>query len=320
MEAKQRTIKSLIKRLSSDSDQTQSEAISELRLLSKLDPETRTLISDLGAIPFLAQSLYSQSTQENGIATLLNLSISNRELLMSTPGLLDALSHVLRSGNFPATSTAAATIHSLLIEPNYRPIIGSKPSILTPLIYLIHAHPNSPIRSIKDPLKALFSISLYPLNRPKLVELGVVPPLFMIVLKDRRAGVVEDATAVIAQVGGCYESVEAFRKLSGIEILVDLLDVDSGSTSRVRENSVSALLNLVQCGGENAAQDIRDMGSLVLHGISDMAENGSSRAKVKAGALLKVLAARGSSERERSNEGDYWSGILNSSSYSSDTL
>ncbi|XP_077217937.1 uncharacterized protein LOC143852440 [Tasmannia lanceolata] len=85
MEIKRRTAKLLVKRLSSDSEQTQIESLCELRLLSKHDHESRSLISDSGSIPLLTQFLYNSSTQENAIATLLNHSISSREPLMSTP-------------------------------------------------------------------------------------------------------------------------------------------------------------------------------------------------------------------------------------------
>lgn len=77
---------------------------------------------------------------------------------------------------------------------------------------------------MKDALKALFGIALYPLNRKTVIELGGVGTLFSLVMKGLAVGLVEDATAVIAQIAGCEESEEAFRKASGIGLLVDLLD------------------------------------------------------------------------------------------------
>ncbi|KAL6010108.1 hypothetical protein ACLOJK_000539 [Asimina triloba] len=294
MEVKRRTARLLVKRLASDSDQIRTETICELRLLSKHDPDSRLFISEAGAIPILSQSLYlseNPEIQENAVATLLNISISNREPLMSTRGLIDALSHVLRHGSSPsAVQSAAATVYSLLVVDDYRPIIGSKPCILTPLIDLIRSS-SSPLRSVKDGLKALFHVALYPLNRPRLIELGIVIPLFSIVLKDTRVGVVEDATAVIAQVAGCYESVDGFRKISGVGVLVDLLDPATGSSMRTMENTVSALLNLAQFGGAEAVRDIRGLGSMALKEIEELAETGSSRAKTKAMALLGILTS-----------------------------
>lgn len=100
---------------------------------------------------------------------------------------------------------------------------------------------------------------------------------------------VEDATAVIAQVAGCVESVEAFRKVSGIDVLVDLLDTATGSTMRTRENAVAALLNLMQFGGE----DVEEMGrGRSREGIEEVAERGGAKAKVKAAQLLSMLGEK----------------------------
>ncbi|XP_068662444.1 U-box domain-containing protein 14 [Aristolochia californica] len=293
MEVKRQAARSLVQRLSSESERIRTDATCELRLLSKHDPDSRLFIAEAGAVPLLVQSLYSveANAQENAVATLFNISISHREPLMSMPVLVDALGHVLRHPKSPsAAQTAAATLHSLLVVDAYRPIIGSKPHLLTPLIHLIQ-YSDSPTRSIKDGLKALFGVSLYPLNRSRLVELGVVPPLFNLVVKDSRIGIVEDSTAVIAQVAGCYESVEAFRQVAGVKVLVDLLDVSTGSTIRVKENAVSALLNLLQCGGVDAGEDVREMG-FAWDGILEVAETGSAKAKTRANDLLNLIGER----------------------------
>ncbi|KAF6155402.1 hypothetical protein GIB67_019928 [Kingdonia uniflora] len=300
MEVKRITVRSLVKRLSSVSEQTQTMAICELRLMSKQDPETRSLISESEeAIPILTETLYSSSpiAQENAVATLLNLSISNRDRLMSTRGLLDALSHLLRlpSATHDSIQIAAATLYSLLTVDHYRPIIGAKRDIIFGLVSIV-SNVNSPPRSIKDGLKALFGISLYPLNRPTMVDLGCVKPLFSLVVNDGRVGIVEDASAVIAQVAGCYESGDAFRKVNGIGVLVDLLDSDSGSSERSKENAVSALLNLIQTGGEKLAEEVQEIGGMVVFdGALDVAGNGSSKGKSKALALMNLLDGGGHS-------------------------
>ncbi|KAF5469842.1 hypothetical protein F2P56_010401 [Juglans regia] len=294
MEVKHRTVRYLITNLSSVSEQTRVEALRELRLMTKLDANARPLIAEAGAIPYLVDTLYSLShvAQDDAAATLLNLSISSRAALMSTRGLLDALSHVLRhhasSSSPTAVQSSAATLHSLLIEDEYRPIIGSKRDIIYSLIDVIKQS-RSAVRSVKDALKALFGISLYPLNRKTVVDLGGVGPLFSLVLKGSATGIIEDATAVIAQVAGCEESEEAFRKASGTGVLMDLLDVGTGSSLRVKENAVAALLNLVRCGRERVEREVREMGLLVVEGIADVAENGRPNGKSKAVALLRVL-------------------------------
>lgn len=294
MEVKRRTVRTLVTKLSSVSEQTRTEALCELRLITKHDAESRPVIAEAGAIPYLAETLYSSSSvlQENASATLLNLSIIARDPLMSTRGLLDALSHCLHHPASPAAfESSAATLFSLLTVEDFRPIIGSKRDIIYALINALKT-PNTPTRSVKDSLKALFGISLYPLNRAAVIELDGVPVLFSIVLKDGRVGIVEDATAVIAQIAGCEESGEAFSRVSGVRVLVDLVDSSTGSSKRTKENAVSALLNLVQYGVDKVKNDVGQMvmmGLGVLDGIADVAESGSEKGKSKAVALLKAL-------------------------------
>ncbi|CAN8295007.1 unnamed protein product [Cochlearia groenlandica] len=299
---KRRTIESIVSKLSSVSEETRSSALAELRLISKQDPESRLIIADAGAVPFIAETLYSSShsSQENAAAALLNLSITSRESLMSSRGLLDALSHALRHHDTTtapaAVQSSAATIYSLLIaEESYRPIVGSKRDIIFSLIHIIR-HSDSHPRSIKDALKALFAIALYPLNRSTMISLGAIPALFSLIVKDSRYGIVEDATAVTAQIAGCEESEEGMRRVSGASVLADLLDPCTGSSLRIKENSIGALLNLARCGGDEARSEVAaavasgaDEGA--MEGIVSVAENGTVKGKKKAADLLKLVVA-----------------------------
>ncbi|XP_061347782.1 U-box domain-containing protein 4 [Gastrolobium bilobum] len=308
MEVKRRAVRTLVSKLSSVSERTRIDALCELRLMSKQEPETRPMIAESGAIPYLAETLYSSShpSQENAAATLLNLSITEKEPIMSTRGVLDAIAHVISNHNSSsspaAVQSSAAAIHSLLSSvDDYRPVVGSKREIVYALVDILRCHVSSPPRTIKDALKALFAIALHPLNRATMVNFGAVPALFSLVVKDGRVGIVEDATAVIAQVAGCEESVEAFRKGSGFGVLADLLDLATGSSLRTKENAVSALLNLVRCGGDRVAGEVRDVVAFgALDGIADVEDHGSGKGKIKATELLKVMLGddRGSNGNE----------------------
>ncbi|GER28528.1 ARM repeat superfamily protein [Striga asiatica] len=290
------TVKSLVSKLASVSERTRTEALRELRLLSKNDADSRLLIADADdAVPLIAESLYSPAAvlQENAAAALLNISIAAKERLMSSHGVLDALSHALRHPASPSVAQcAAATIFSLLTVESFRPIIGHKRDIIFGLVEIVRS-PRCAAQSIKDALRALFGVSLYPLNRTQMVELGAIQALFSLVVKDGRVGLVEDATAVIAQVAGCEDSWEVFKRALGVEVLMDLLDNATGSSNRTKENAVSALLNLVQFGGEVVANEVRGkMEERVMDGILDVVENGSEKGKSKGLALLTLLNIR----------------------------
>ncbi|RWW11852.1 hypothetical protein BHE74_00049173 [Ensete ventricosum] len=105
-----------------------------------------------------------------------------------------------------------------------------------------------PTRFIKDALKVLFDLALYLLNRTALVELGVMPPLFVLVVKD--------PMTVIAQVVRCDESIEAFRSVDNISVLVELV---VGGSGRTRENVTAALLNLVKSDRDKTMGDVREV-------------------------------------------------------------
>ena len=178
---------------------------------SKDDPEIRAPLAEAGVVPLLAAQLST--------AVLLNISISAREQVASAPGLLDALTAALRTG---AAHHAAATVHSLLCAEAHRAAIGARRPLLAALVVLLRAPPST--RATKDALKALFAVALYPPNRATLVSLGAVQALFALVITDPRHGIVEDATAVVAQVAGCAESLKAFRWVFGVRVLLDLVE------------------------------------------------------------------------------------------------
>ncbi|KAH9321635.1 hypothetical protein KI387_016274, partial [Taxus chinensis] len=286
MEVKRMTAQSLVNRLKSVSEKTQQDAARELRLLAKRDDDYRISIAGAGAVPNLLELLYSSDPelQQNCITALLNLSIygPNREIIMSSRGAVDAIAHTLKAGmSLEAKQNAAATIFSLNVVEHYRPIFGDKASVVRGLLDLIRM--GNP-KCTKDALKALFHLALYPLNRAKMVSAGLVPVLFALVM-NASTGLVEDATAVLAQVAGCSESAQGFRKVFGIEVLLDLLDSES---LRIQENASSALLNLAQCGGESVVVDILDMPT-AMPLLSDLLDTGTPRCKSKVSSLLKLL-------------------------------
>lgn len=289
-------------------------AVAELRRISKEDPEIRAPLADAGVVPFLAAQLTAPSAaSEDAAAALLNISISAREQLMSTPGLLDALTAALRTEEYSAAHHAAATVHSLLCVEAYRPIIGAKRPLLAALVSLLRAAPNT--RATKDALKALFGVVLYPLNRATLVELGVVQALFALIMTDGRTGIIEDATAVIAQVAGCVESLEAFRRMTGVRILVDLVEPGGAATARARENAAAALLNLVVACGERAVTEVIAVGS-AEEALRELAEDStaSARGKAKAKELLRALEGTGGKRRDH-RLADFLNGLVLSDPY-----
>ncbi|URE14117.1 U-box domain-containing protein [Musa troglodytarum] len=125
--------------------------------------------------------------------------------------------------------------------------ILKKPLIAAALVDLLSAL-DAPTRSIKDVLKALFGLDLYPLSRTALVELGIV-------------GVVED-------VARRDESMEVFWRVDGVNVLVDLV---VGGSGRARENTTSgrdkAMGDVREVDGVEAT--IRPLASIDCRGLDD---------------------------------------------------
>jgi len=94
---------------------------------------------------------------------------------------------------------------------DYRTVVGSKREIVYALVDILRCHRSSPPRTVKDSLKALFAIALHPLNRATMVQFGVVPALFSLIVNDGRVGIVEDASAVIAQVITILDRTHVYR-------------------------------------------------------------------------------------------------------------
>lgn len=320
MEVKAHTARVLVARLrgaTAARDGAAAAAVSEIRLATKTDPEIRAPLADAGALPLLAAQLQRASPAAvDAAAALLNISISARDQVASAPGVLDALTAALRSGD--AAHHAAAVVHSLLCggEPHRAAVCERRP-LLAALVALLRAPPHRPgaTRATKDALRALFGVALYPPARAALVSLGAVQALFALVLTDARSGVVEDATAVVAQVAGCAESLEAFRWVSGVRILLDLVESGGAATPRARENAAAALLNLVVAGGEAAAADVVAVGG-AEETVRELAEDSaaSPRGKAKAEALLRALEDAAARRREH-RLADFLDGLVQSDPY-----
>ncbi|KAL6853910.1 hypothetical protein ACP4OV_019939 [Aristida adscensionis] len=320
MEVKLHTARTLVGRLrgaaAARDGAAAAAAVADIRLASKEDPDIRAALADAGAVPFLAAQLSSSAASGAAVdaaAALLNISISAREQLMATPGLLDALTAALRTD---AAHHAAAAVHSLLCVEAYRATVGASRPLLAALVALLRAAPST--RATKDALKALFGVALYPPNRATLVGLGAAQALFALVLTDGRSGVLEDVTAVIAQVAGCAESLEAFRWMSGVRILLDLLEPGGAATPRARENAAAALLNLVVAGGERAVGEVLAVGG-AEDAVRELAEDeaASARGKAKAEALLRALDGGGGGGARRRDRrlSDFLNGLVPSDPY-----
>ncbi|KAK6156108.1 hypothetical protein DH2020_010356 [Rehmannia glutinosa] len=267
------TAEFLVGKLATGSPDIQRQAAYELRLLAKTGMDNRRIIAEAGAIPFLSTLLGSTDAR-----------IQENAILITAAGAIDNIVDVLRSGlTMEAKENAAAAIFSLSLIDDYKIIIGSHPRAVPALVGLLEKGTTAGKR---DAATALFNLAVINVNRAKVVLAGAVP-LLIGLLTDAKAGITDDALAMLALLLGCHEGLEAIKKSRVlVTLLIDLLRFGS---SKGKENSITLLLGLCKDGGEEVARRLL-MNPRSIPSLQSLAVDGSLKARFKkADALLRIL-------------------------------
>ncbi|KAJ0551541.1 putative U box domain, armadillo-like helical, Zinc finger, RING/FYVE/PHD-type [Helianthus annuus] len=286
MDTVKKTAEFLVGKLAMGSIDIQRQAAYELRLLAKTGMDNRRIISEAGAIPFLVTLLSSHDPriQENAVTALLNLSIfDNNKVLIVAAGAIDNIVDVLDSGKtMEARENAAAAIFSLSLIDDYKVIIGSRPKAIPSLVGLLR---DGTTAGKRDAATALFNLVVYSVNKVNVVVSGAVP-LLIDLLMDDKAGITDDALAVLSLLLGCSEGLEEIRKSKSlVPILIDLLRFGS---PKGKENALTLLLGLCKDGGDEVARRLL-MNPRGIPSLQSLAADGSMKAQRKADALLRLL-------------------------------
>ncbi|KAB5544390.1 hypothetical protein DKX38_012502 [Salix brachista] len=286
MDAVKMTAGFLVGKLAMGSTEIQRQAAYELRLLAKTGMDNRRIIVEAGAIPFLVTLLSSTDPriQENAVTALLNLSIfDNNKILIMAAGSIDSIINVLESGKtMEARENAAATIFSLSIINDCKVTIGTRPRAFSALVGLLREGTAS---GKKDAASALFNLSLNNANKASIVVAGAVP-LLIELLMDDKAGITDDAMALLALLSGCSEGLEEIKESRILmPIAIDLLRF--GST-KGKESSITLLLGLCKDGGEEVARRLL-INPRSIPSLQSLSADCSLKARRKADALLRLL-------------------------------
>ncbi|KAK8968764.1 U-box domain-containing protein 17 [Platanthera guangdongensis] len=286
IEAVRMTAEFLVGKLAMGSPDTQRQAAYELRLLAKTCMDNRRIIAEAGAIPFLITLLGSRDPllQENAVTALLNVSIfdNNKSLIMAAGGL-DPILKVLREGAMmEARENAAATIFSLSILDEYKAAIGERADAMLGLVSLLQ---EGTVSGKRDAATALFNLAVYDPNKTTVVAAGAVPVLVKL-LMDEQAGITDEALSLISLLCGCEDGMrEIGKRREMVPVLVDLLRLGS---PKGKEHSISVLLGLCKDGGGDMGRRLL-MNARSVPSLQSLAATGSTRARRKAEALLRLL-------------------------------
>ncbi|KAI4349387.1 hypothetical protein L6164_009979 [Bauhinia variegata] len=270
-------VNKLIEDLQSQSNEVQTKAAEELRLLTKDSIENRIIIGQCGAVMPLLSLLYSDKklTQEHAVTTLLNLSINeDNKALIAEAGAIEPLVYVLKTGNNGAKENSAAALFSVSVIENYKEKIGRSGAVKA----LVNLLGSGTVRGKKDAATALFNLSIFHENKARIVQAGAVK--YLVQLLDPADRMVDKAVALLANLSTIPEGQLAIAREGGIPSLVEL--VESGSP-RGKENAASIVLQLCLHSPKFCTLVLQEGAVPPLVALS---QSGTPRAKEKAQQLL----------------------------------
>ncbi|XP_009802470.1 U-box domain-containing protein 15-like [Nicotiana sylvestris] len=273
---------SLIQDLSSCHLEVQRKAVTEIRMLSKENPENRRSILNSGGIPPLVQLLsYPDSrVQEHAVTTLLNLSIDvTNKRLISEEKPIPAIIEILKNGNLGAKENSAAALFSLSMLDENKEAIGSFNGI-PPLIDLLR---NGTIRGKKDAITALFNLCFNEQNVSLATEAGIVAPLFQL-LEKKNLDMVDEALSILLLLATHQDGRQEMGKLSFIETLVNLI---RDGTPKNKECAV-AMLHRLSIHNSNLMLAALQYG--VYEHLVEIADSGTDRGQRNAKSLLQLMS------------------------------
>ncbi|KAL9228366.1 hypothetical protein vseg_003955 [Gypsophila vaccaria] len=273
----------------------QKAAAKELRLLTKRMPSFRALFGESSeAIPRLLKPLTQRrgfsngynneivdpSLQEDLVTTLLNISIhdSNKKLVAETPMVISLLIDALNCGSPETRSNAAAALFTLSALDSNKTLIGKSGALKSLIDLLDGGHP----LAVKDAASAIFNLCIVQENKARAVREGAV----RVILKKIKDGVhVDELLAILAMLSTHQRAVEELPELGGVPALLSI--IRESPCARNRENCIAILYTI--CTNDRAKlrdlrEEERNYGT-----ISQLAQDGSSRAKRKASGLLERM-------------------------------
>ncbi|XP_047310685.1 U-box domain-containing protein 9 [Impatiens glandulifera] len=267
----------------------QKDAARQLRSLTKRMPSFRALFGEsTSAIGQLLSPLSKSKSfndiqpdlQEDLITTLLNLSIhdNNKKCVAEMPTVIPLLMDALKCGTIETKSNAAAALFTLSALDSNKALIG-KSGALKPLIELLEdGHP----LAMKDVASAIFNLCILHDNKVRAVRDGGV----RVILKKIMSRIqVDELLAILAMLSSSPKAVEEIIESDGVPCLLKI--IRENPCDRSKENCI-AILHTICFSDRTKWKEMREEES--SYGtISQLARDGSSRAKRKAGNILDRL-------------------------------
>lgn len=265
----------------------QKKAAKELRSLTKRMPSFRTLFSEKHdavsqlLIPLsMGEENCPPDLEEDLVTTILNLSIldENKKIIAETSEAIPLLIESLRNGTIETRTNTAAALFSLSAIDSNKSLIGLA-GALKPLIALLEeGHP----LAMKDAASAIFNLCIIQQNRARAVRDGAVR---VIVQKLIERNHVAELLSILAILVGHQNAIEEMCELGAVSCLLSI--IRESTCGRNKENCI-VILHSICYNNRSKLREIREE-ERAYGTISELAENGTSRARRKASGILERL-------------------------------
>ncbi|KAM0935816.1 putative U box domain, armadillo-like helical, Zinc finger, RING/FYVE/PHD-type [Dioscorea sansibarensis] len=277
----------LFNKISYSSVTEQREAVRELRLLTKHNRSFRALIGEspeaiarLLSVLSVPELSKDNKVQEDIVTAILNLSIDdgNKKIVGGNPYIIPFLIEALETGTMETRSNSAAALFTLSAVDSNKSMIGEL-GAMQPLLDLLE---HGSMTAKKDAASAIFSLCTTLENRVMAVREGAVA----LVLKNiMDQCLVDESLAILAMLSSNREAAEELGKSVGVPCLLKILKEKSCSPNE--ENAVVTLFSICM----NDKTKLLEVGEEenLSGAISQLAQNGTSRARRKATGILERL-------------------------------
>ncbi|KAA8521684.1 hypothetical protein F0562_012326 [Nyssa sinensis] len=281
-------LKRVVKRLQCDDDVLRGSM--DVRRLTKEDSEARTTLALLGAIPPLVALLDSNDLdlQIASLYALLNLGIgndANKAAIVKTGAVHKMLKLIEPTNGSPNSAVAEAVVANFLglsaLDSN-KPIIGSSVAIPFLVTTLKDLDNKSSPQAKQDSLRALYNLSISPLNISPILETDLIPFLLTAL------GDMEVSERMLSILSNVVSTPEGRKAVSIVpDAFPTLIDVLNWTDSPGCQEKASYILMVMAHKTYGYRQAMIEAG--IFSSLLELTLLGSTLAQKRASRILECL-------------------------------
>ncbi|KAK4786466.1 hypothetical protein SAY86_003155 [Trapa natans] len=273
-----------------DGGDKSKNAARDVRSIAKENAEARAMLAMLGAIPPLVGMLDSEDvdSQIAALYALLNLGIGNdvNKAAIVKAGAVHKMLKLIEPSSEtmnPSISGAiAANFLGLSALDSNKAIIGSSGAIPFLVNTLLNLDNRSSLQATQDALRALYNLSISPLNVTYMLETNLVP-FFMNALGD-----MEVSERILSILSNIVSTPEGRKSIGAVhEAFTILVDVLSWNDSPACQEKASYILMVMAHKGYGHRQAMIEAG--IVSALLELTLIGSTLAQKRASRILECL-------------------------------